>query len=97
METVRGDTAAGDWRSEDHGGYFIRTREWYYLRYRKDDRDELYNMETDSAQTRDVAESHPRVVKRLRRQIRAWEQEARRSGPASVPLTAPVITPPSGG
>jgi arylsulfatase A-like enzyme len=48
----------------------IRTREWKYLMH--GDHEELYDLDADPTEARNVAQSHPEVAGRLRAQLEAW-------------------------
>jgi arylsulfatase A len=62
----------------------LRTREWKLLHYYEDNRIELYNLRDDPAESRNVYDSHPEVVARLRERLTAWQRDtgAREPKPA---------------
>ncbi len=51
--------------------YAVRTREWKLIEA-PGGRTQLFDLVSDPAETRDVAEEHPDVVSTLRAQLRAW-------------------------
>ncbi len=61
--------------------YFLRTDTWRYLWYRDSDEypdrnaHELYRIDTDPMETRDVAAENPERTARFREEILAWIQE----------------------
>ena len=68
---------SGDWKLLlRHDGkdttQYRRVHEWDTVPVR------LYNVSEDPAETRDLASSHPAVVERLRKRIRAWHPVERR-------------------
>ena len=62
--------------SDASGGYFLRTSRWYFIDFEARE-DELYDMERDPAQQRDVAAEHPSQVELLRARIDAWKAGVR--------------------
>jgi arylsulfatase A-like enzyme len=53
----------------------VRTREWKLLHYYEDERDELYHLREDPAETRDRAGERPEVREELRKRLFAWLAE----------------------
>jgi uncharacterized sulfatase len=56
------------------GGAFLRDRRWHYLLY--DDRpEELYDVESDPGETRNLAPGQPALCADLRRRVERWRAE----------------------
>ena len=53
----------------------VRAGRWKFYVHENEGRVELYDLEADVRETRDVADEHPEVVKRLRRAIESWRRE----------------------
>jgi arylsulfatase A-like enzyme len=67
-----------DRAGEPAGGAFLRTRRWHYLWY-KDDREALFDLNTDPDEEHDVAARHPDVRRKFRNRIRLWSEAMRAS------------------
>ncbi len=79
MDRVRADTPTGRWiepnrKGMTDGGRFARDPRWHYLWY-IDREEELYDLDADPDEQENVADAHPEVVKRLRREIERWEAD----------------------
>lgn len=57
---------------EDNPDLAVRDGEWkYYVNYDSQDQ-QLYNLESDTSETKNVADAHPEVVKRLHEAVIEW-------------------------
>ena len=60
---------------------FLRTRTWRYVWFPRDQPEELYKIEEDPFETRNVADAHPEQIGRFRDELARWvvriEREAR--------------------
>jgi hypothetical protein len=56
----------------------VRTARWRYVWYEDADAEELYEIENDPRESRDVSAQHPRLVRSFRRQVVGWRQEMAR-------------------
>ena len=65
------------WRASTPGGSpAIRDGKWkLHLNRRNDEETELYDLSVDPSESNNVAEKHPEVVARLKKQVRAWVDE----------------------
>lgn len=70
----------------NRAAYFLRTPQWRYVWYPYIDVEELYEIDADPYESRNVAASHPELVTRLREQTLRWERETER--PFASPLPA---------
>ncbi len=61
------------WRTTPVGA--IREGPWKLLEWFEDDRIELYHLERDPGQTRNLADAEPEVARRLRERLVAWRRE----------------------
>jgi uncharacterized sulfatase len=67
--------------------YFLRSDAWRYLWYRDSDEypdrnaEELYRIDADPMETRDVAAEHPERTARFREEILAWIEEMKQPSP----------------
>jgi uncharacterized sulfatase len=52
--------------------YFLRDRDWWYIRHETRDVDRLYDVRKDPGAERDLAAQHPELVEQLRRQVLGW-------------------------
>lgn len=55
-------------------GFHLRSRDWHYLWYESDRREELYDLGRDPEETHDVAASHPERVARFRAEVERWRR-----------------------
>jgi uncharacterized sulfatase len=69
----------GAWELLDTRSYFLRDRDWWYVWHRRRGVDRLYDARRDPRAQRDLAPRYPKVVRRLRSQIREWDNETRLS------------------
>jgi len=69
--------------------WFLRTRKWRYIWYPDDQPEELYEIEEDPLETRNVAEAHPEQLTRFREELARWvartEREAKEWTPEETP------------
>ena len=63
----------------------IREGDWKLLEYFEDGRLELYNLRSDLGEMENLAQSRPRLAKRLREKLDAW----RKSVDAQLPEANP--------
>lgn len=64
------------WRtSSGNAAPSIRDGDWKLHLHRRDKEIELYNVQSDPAESRNVASEHPDVVRRLQKKLRAWTRE----------------------
>jgi arylsulfatase A-like enzyme len=56
-------------------GAAIRRGDWKLIEFFEDDRVELFNLRRDLGEQDNLAAAHPRRVRDLRRQLRAWQGE----------------------
>ena len=66
-----------------------RTKEWRYI-WRPDGDDELYRIESDPGETKNLVKSEPALAARFRARTDAWREKVRLAGAA---LGAPAETP----
>jgi len=59
--------------------FFLRTPRWYYVWYHDWAADQLFDMQSDPRQARDVVAEYPQLRRRFRRQIEAWRREMAKS------------------
>ena len=55
-------------------GYFIRTEQWRYLWFVDRSREELYRIQEDPGETRNVVSEHPDLARRYRTDIEEWKR-----------------------
>jgi uncharacterized sulfatase len=73
MVEVRGGAGVGPNEPRPHLGWSARRGRWHYIWY-EGDGEELYDVEADPREQRDLAREQPKVARRLRREIRAWRK-----------------------
>lgn len=66
-------------------GAAVRSGDWKLIEFFEDDRVELYNLQTDIGEQRNVAESEPRRVQELQAQLHAWYQKVDARFPSPNP------------
>ena len=59
----------------DHNATAVRDGDWKLIHWSDTDRDALFNLARDSAESTDLSADHPEVAARLRGLIDAWLQE----------------------
>ncbi len=64
--------------AEDHFRLAVREGNWKYIYGVRDGRDELYDLDADPLEQRNVAEQHPDRCDRLRQRLAAWTEANRR-------------------
>ena len=64
--------------AEDHFRLAVREANWKYIYSVRDGRDELYDLQTDPLEQRNVAAQHPDRGDRLRQRLAAWTEANRR-------------------
>jgi arylsulfatase A-like enzyme len=64
--------------AEDHFRLGVREGNWKYIYNVRDGRDELYDLQTDPLEQRNVAAQHPDRSDRLRQRLVAWTEANRR-------------------
>jgi lipoteichoic acid synthase len=64
--------------AEDHFRLAVREANWKYIYSVRDGRDELYDLDADPLEQRNVAEQHPDRCDRLRQRLAAWTEANRR-------------------
>ena len=64
--------------AEDHFRLGVREGNWKYIYNVRDGRDELYDLQTDPLEQRNVAAQHPDRGDRLRQRLVAWTEANRR-------------------
>jgi uncharacterized sulfatase len=52
--------------------FFLRDESWHYVSYPDRGADQLFDAVADPSETRNVAEAHPQIVTRFRREIGIW-------------------------
>jgi arylsulfatase A-like enzyme len=72
--------------------FFLRTPRWHYI-WLDGDGSELYDMEADPEQQRNLAERHPELVARFRARIQEWQAEVERPFRGGSAPEAPVSPP----
>jgi arylsulfatase A-like enzyme len=88
----------GDFHRESviGGGYddrprprFLRTRTWRYVWHPGNQPEELYEIQEDPFETRNVADAHPEQIRRFREELARWvirtEREAKEWAPKETP------------
>lgn len=75
-----GRTAAGFRAELPPGGFFLRNRRWHYIWNDEGSgrKDQLYNLEEDPDEERNIAEAHPEIVERFRERVLRWKTEMKR-------------------
>ena len=58
--------------------WFARTKRWHYIWYEDWDAEELFDLQTDPLETRDLSGERPKVVTQMRKRIRNWRQKLKR-------------------
>jgi len=58
--------------------WFLRTRIWRYIWYPGDQPEELYEIEEDPFETRNVADAHPEQIRRFRGELARWVARTKR-------------------
>ncbi len=76
----------------DERVWFARNDQWSYVWYQDRGHEELYRIEADPLQARDVLAEHREVAARLRRALKAWIAGMRASA-GSLPLRAEPTEP----
>jgi uncharacterized sulfatase len=61
-------------RVAEEPAFFLRTPRWYYIWYEDWGSEQLYDMESDPQQSRDVVDEHPELGRRFRAQVEAWRE-----------------------
>ena len=64
--------------AQDHFRLAVRDANWKYVYSIRDGRDELYDLQTDPLEQRNVAAQHPDRRDRLRQRLAAWTEANRR-------------------
>jgi lipoteichoic acid synthase len=64
--------------AEDHFRLAVREANWKYIYNVRDGRDELYDLQADPLEQRNVAAQHPDRCDRLRQRLAAWTEANRR-------------------
>jgi phosphoglycerol transferase MdoB-like AlkP superfamily enzyme len=64
--------------AEDHFRLAVREGNWKYIYNVRDGRDELYDLQADPLEQRNVAAQHPDRCDRLRQRLAAWTEANRR-------------------
>jgi arylsulfatase A-like enzyme len=64
--------------AEDHFRLAVRDGNWKYIYSVRDGRDELYDLESDPTEQRNVAADHPDRCDRLRQRLAAWTEANRK-------------------
>ena len=64
--------------AEDHFRLAVREANWKYIYSMRDGRDELYDLDADPLEQRNVAAQHPDRCGRLRQRLAAWTEANRR-------------------
>ena len=64
--------------AEDHFRLGVREANWKYIYSVRDGRDELYDLQADPLEQRNVAAQHPDRCDRLRQRLAAWTEANRR-------------------
>ena len=65
--------------------YFLRNARWHYVWYPERGDDQLYDVQADPEERKNVLAEHPELAEEFRRRIRAWEEglpPALEAGPA---------------
>jgi arylsulfatase A-like enzyme len=74
-------------------GWFLRTKAWRYLWFPQSGAEELYRIDRDPFEARNLAHAHPEVAARLRRQLeRNLPTSARSPASDESPADAPAPT-----
>lgn len=69
----------------------IRSGSWKLLRWYEDDREELYNLDTDIGEKNNLVRDHSRIARRLRKQLEQWLNDQHASLPEKNPHYKPTI------
>ena len=85
MDRVRAEPAHGTVATDSsqhvrrERAYNLRNTRWSYVHYLDRRVEELYEIEADPAEKRDVAAKHPELVRRFRAEVEAyWKSITRR-------------------
>ncbi len=81
MDSVRSHEEKASDKVEVSDAYFLRDSKWHYVWYPKLGNDQLYDVENDSAEQKNVLGDHPEVVAELRSKIERWRDEAKAPSP----------------
>ncbi len=71
-------------------GAALRRGRWKLIEWFENDRVELYDLESDMSETHNLADRYPDVVKRLRDELHAWQQQVGAKFPAPNPHYDPA-------
>jgi uncharacterized sulfatase len=78
-----GDTSGGA-HMVSGDAFFLRTPKWRYIWFADQGMEELYDMESDPEENRDVAQEHPILAAMFRARIVAWQAEMKAGAPDGV-------------
>ncbi len=68
------DPLTGEIPVAEERGFCLRSADWRYVRYQDQGLEELFRIEEDPGETKNVAAEHPEVLARLRAEVDAWWQ-----------------------
>ena len=71
----------------------VRTEDWHYIDYEEWGVGELFDVNRDPGQSRNVVADHPEVAARLREEISLWKERMRKSYEAGI-ARPPAAEPP---
>jgi hypothetical protein len=81
------EASGGTHLTRPERAYFLRSDAWSYLWYRDSDKypdrnaEELYRIDADPMETRNVAPENPERTARFREEILAWIEEMKQPSP----------------
>jgi arylsulfatase A-like enzyme len=58
--------------------WFLRTRTWRYIWFPDDQPEELYEIQKDPFEMRNVADAHPEQIRRFREELARWVTRTKR-------------------
>ena len=85
---LEGGGATGPWRTTPVAA--VRVGPWKLLEYFEDGHVELYNLDDDPAESRDLSEVHQDQVGRLGAEMRRWRTEVGARLPQPLPVAESV-------
>ena len=69
----------------------IRKKDWKLIHYYEDDRDELYNLNTDPGEQNDIASENPEITSKMRKELEEFLNEVAAKIPEKDPMRDPDL------